>query len=192
MKPEEEFLKRDLQKKKKKRSRFARFVVFLILFLAVITLVFTAISNPGFFNGVKQKLLSFYTSGEKQEIQSGTTSEFETETAGNGTPSGREQLTQENNSQKPEEESGGSFWERIIGFFKNKIQDRQRFPYQHKNQVYFALLRKKKYLSMKKGTIAGRERGKQQFDKCSKRAAKRAGKNISLSCNTSGYRTFRC
>lgn len=155
MKPEEEFLKRDLQKKKKKRSRFARFVVFLILFLAVITLVFTAISNPGFFNGVKQKLLSFYTSGEKQEIQSGTTSEFETETAGNGTPSGREQLTQENNSQKPEEESGGSFWERIIGFFKNKIQEQaEDFPISIKIKCYFASLGEEEKFVYEERTIA--------------------------------------
>jgi len=73
MRPQEEFLKRDLQKKKKRKSRFVRFMVFLVLFLIIITLIFIAISNPGFFNEVKKKFSSFYSSEESLQTGSGET-----------------------------------------------------------------------------------------------------------------------
>ena len=141
MKPEEEFLKRNLQKKKKKKSRFARFIVFLILFLVIITLIFIAISNPGFFNEVKEKLLSFYSSGEEQKTQSSDTSGLETEVASDATSPSQEQPNQENNSQEVKPKARDSFWQKIIGFFKSKIQEQaDDFPASIKIKCYFASL----------------------------------------------------
>jgi len=69
MKPDDELLK----KKKKRPSRFARFIFIMILIIAIVSLIFYSVDNPGFIPSIKDKIIAFYTSDESTATDSSTT-----------------------------------------------------------------------------------------------------------------------
>jgi hypothetical protein len=154
MRPQEEFLKRDLQKKKKRKSRFVRFMVFLVLLLIVITLIFIAISNPGFFNEVKKKFSSFYSSEESLQTGSGETL-LDGESSPSDEQAGATNETIEQDSTGGQTEGAGSFWQKIIDFFKSKMQSQSDdFPSTLKLKCYFASLGQEKKFVYEERTIS--------------------------------------
>ena len=68
MKPDDELLK----KKKKRPSRFVRFIFVMIFIIAIVSLIFYSVDNPGFIPSIKDKIVAFYTSDESTATDSST------------------------------------------------------------------------------------------------------------------------
>jgi len=145
-----------LKKKKKRRSRFGRFVLVLILVIVFLILAFYFLNNPSAFTGIKNKLVSFYTSQSTDKSVS-TGSQDNTVSTGqdNSTESVSKTSADSSESSTPQasvDESGTSqkqdtngaaitFWQKIIAFFKQKMSSQaDNFPGTLNIKIYFASL----------------------------------------------------
>jgi spore germination protein GerM len=158
-----------LKKKKKSKNRFGRFVFILILVIAFLILAFYFLNNPSAFDSIKNKLLSFYTSQSAGDLDSaastgkaGTTlvTENDKSTGGqdntdsvSGIGADTSGTTSDSSSSEHNEaasESAGSqvsgaavqsLWQKIISFFKQKIDSQgDNFPGALNIKIYFAAL----------------------------------------------------
>lgn len=131
MKPGDELLK----KKKKRPSRFVRFIFVMIFIIAIVSLVFYSVDNPGFIPSIKDKIVAFYTSDESTATDSSTTStsaESSSESVSSTTPS-------DTVIENPTNNKFLLLWQKIISFFiKRAGQDVDKFPDKLKIKVYFA------------------------------------------------------
>src|SRR3990172_3723440 len=131
MKPDDELLK----KKKKRPSRFVRFIFVMIFIIAIVSLIFYSVDNPGFIPSIKDKIVAFYTTDESTAadsytIESGQVSSESTSTS-------EESSSESVNSATPgdtviENPTNNKFlllWQKIISFFiKRAGQDADKFP----------------------------------------------------------------
>ena len=131
MKPGDELLK----KKKKRPSRFVRFIFVMIFIIAIVSLVFYSVDNPGFIPSIKDKIIAFYTSDESTATDSSTTStsaESSSESVNSTTPG-------DTVIENPTNNKFLLLWQKIISFFiKRAGQDADKFPDKLKIKVYFA------------------------------------------------------
>lgn len=142
MKPDDKLLK----KKKKRPSRFVRLIFTMIFIIAVVSLIFYSVDNPGFIPSIKDKLIGFYSSDknsttDSSAIESDNTGSDNTsisaESSGEsveGTNTSGDTVTEE-----PTKSKFMLLWQKIINFFIKKAgQDADKFPDKLKIKVYFA------------------------------------------------------
>jgi len=156
MKPDDELLK----KKKKRPSRFIRFIFVMIFIIAVISLIFYSVDNPGFITSVKDKITAFYTSDESSAT--GSTVGESGQTSGESTSAS----TESSNESVDSTASGGTvtenptdnkfllLWRRIIDFFvKRAGKEEDKLPDRLKIKVYFASIGQQKEFVFEERTI---------------------------------------
>lgn len=141
MKPGDELLK----KKKKRPSRFVRFIFVMIFIIAIVSLIFYSVDNPGFITSIKDKIVAFYTSDESTATDLST---FESGQAGSESISTSAESSSESVSsitpgdtviENPTNNKFLLLWQKIISFFiKRAGQDVDKFPDKLKIKVYFA------------------------------------------------------
>lgn len=131
MKPDDELLK----KKKKQPSRFVRFIFVMIFIIAIISLIFYSVDNPGFIPSIKDKIVAFYTSDESIATDSPTTST----SAESSSESVNSTISSDTVIENPTNNKFLLLWQKIINFFiKRAGQDVDKFPDKLKIKVYFA------------------------------------------------------
>jgi spore germination protein GerM len=156
MKPDDELLK----KKKKRSFRFAKFIFVMIFIIAVVSLIFYSVDNPGFIPSIKDKIVAFYTSDESTSpdssgIESSQASRESTATSMdsssdsvNGTTYGDTAI------ENPTKNKFLLLWQKIISFFiKRAGQDADKFPDKLKIKVYFAGIGQQKEFVFEERTI---------------------------------------
>jgi spore germination protein GerM len=142
MKPDDKLLK----KKKKRPSRFVRLILVTLFIIAVVSLIFYSVDNPGFIPSIKDKLIGFYTSDENSTTDS---SAIESDNMGSdntsiSTESSSESVgdTTVSSDTVTEKQTNNIFmllWQKIIGFFIKKTgKDADKFPDKLKIKAYFA------------------------------------------------------
>ena len=141
MKPDDELLK----KKKKRPSRFVRFIFVMIFIIAIVSLVFYSVDNPGFITSIKDKIVAFYTSDEStatdsSTIESGQVSSESTSTSAESSSESVISTTPGDTViENPTNNKFLLLWQKIISFFiKRAGQDVDKFPDKLKIKVYFA------------------------------------------------------
>lgn len=141
MKPDNELLK----KKKKRPSRFIRLIFTMIFIIAVISLIFYSVDNPGFIPSIKDKIIAFYTPDEStaedsSTIESGQPSSESTSTSAEN--SGESVSSAAPGGTVIENPTNNKFlllWQKIINFFIRRAdQDKNKFPDKLKIKIYFA------------------------------------------------------
>src|SRR5665647_2432519 len=109
MKPNDELLK----KKKKRPSRFVRFIFILIFIIAVVSLIFYNVDNPGFIPSIKDKIVAFYSSNESTATDSSTTStSVESSSESVSSTTGSDTVIE-----NPTNNKFLLLWQKIISFF---------------------------------------------------------------------------
>jgi germination protein M len=157
-----------LKKKKRGPSRFVRLILVTIFIIAVVSLIFYSIDNPGFFSSIKGKLIGFYSSDENSTTNS---SAFESDnTSSDSTGSGNTSISAESPgesvvettasadtvTEKPAKNKFMLLWQKIIGFFiKRASKDADKFPDKLKIKVYFAGIGQDQKFVFEERTIFG-------------------------------------
>ena len=144
MKPDNGLLK----KKKKRPSRFIRFLFVMIFIIAIVSLVFYSVDNPGFIPSIKDKIVAFYTSDESTATDLST---FESGQAGSESISTSAESSSESVNSATTTTPGDTvienptnnkfllLWQKIISFFiKRAARDADKFPDKLEIKVYFA------------------------------------------------------
>ena len=146
MKPDDELLK----KKKKRPSRFVRFILVMIFIIAIVSLIFYSVDNPGFIPSIKDKIVAFYTSDESTATYSSTTST----SAESSSESVNSTIASDTVIENPTNNKFLLLWQKIISFFiKRASQDVNKFPDKLKIKVYFASIGQQQEFVFEERTI---------------------------------------
>jgi len=164
MKPDNELLK----KKKKRPSRFIRFIFIMIFIIALVSLIFYSVDNPGFIPSIKDKIVAFYTSDEStatdsSAVESGKASSEDTSTLAE-TESSSESVDGVSSTspgdtiiENPTNNKFLLLWQKITSFFiKRASQDEDKFPDKLNIIVYFAGIgQQQEFVSEERTIFAG-------------------------------------
>jgi spore germination protein GerM len=156
MKPDDGLLK----KKKKRPSRFARFLFVMIFIIAVVSLIFYSVDNPGFIPSIKDKIVAFYTSDESTETDSVTTEsgQISSESTSTSVESPSDSVAGTASGDKGiENPTNNKFlllWQKIVSFFvKRADRDADKFPDKLKIKLYFAGIGQNQQFEFEERTI---------------------------------------
>jgi spore germination protein GerM len=117
----------------------------MIFIIAIVSLIFYSVDNPGFISSIKDKIVAFYTSDESTATDSSTIESGQV--ISENTSTSAESSGESTNSAAPsdaviENPTNNKFlllWQKIISFFiKRTGQDIDKFPDKLKIKVYFA------------------------------------------------------
>jgi len=157
-----------LKKKKKGPSRFVRLIFTVIFAVAVVSLIFYSVDNPGFIPSLKNRIVAFYTSDKSDETNSSATGSQDSVDSGySGSDS--TSITAKNSGESVESTTSSDavtenpannrfliLWRKIISFFiKRAGQDTDKFPDKLKIKVYFAGIGQQEEFVFEERTIFG-------------------------------------